>query len=86
MNHNLFSHPSECSVEITEEGFKLYNIEDSISVMDILDDMGYNARELLIKLKTNLLQSDFITEEEKNDTLQKLENYMYQNGYLRTTR
>jgi arginine decarboxylase len=86
MNHNLFSHPSECSVEITEDGFKLYNIEDSISVMDILDDMGYNARELLIKLKTNLLQSDFITEEEKNDTLQKLENYMYQNGYLRTTR
>jgi arginine decarboxylase len=86
MNHNLFAHPSECSVSITNDGFKLYNIEDSISVMDILDDMGYNARELLIKLKTNLLQSDFITEEEKNDTLQKLENYMYQNGYLRTTR
>ena len=86
MNHNLFSHPSECSVEITETGFILNNIEDSISVMDILDDMGYNARELLIKLKTNLLQSNFITEEEKNDTLQKLEIYMYQNGYLRTTK
>ena len=85
MNHNLFSHPSECSVEIDENGFVLKNIEDSISVMDILDDMGFNSRELLIKLKTNLLQSNFITEEEKNDTLQKLENYMYQNGYLRTT-
>jgi arginine decarboxylase len=85
MNHNLFSHPSECSVVITDNSFKIEKIEDSISIMDILDDMGYNARELLIKLKTNLLKAKFSAEEEKNDTLQKLELYMHQNGYLRTT-
>jgi len=85
MKHNLFEHPSECTVTITDDGFALDNIEDSISIMDILDDIGYNSKDLLLQLKTNLSQNDFNTEEEKNDTLQKLEIYMYQNGYLDTT-
>ncbi len=85
MNHNLFTHPNECSVEITDEGYKLHNLIESDNILDILDDIGYDKSQILIQLKNNLANSTFTTEEEKSDTLQKLEMYMYQNGYLRTT-
>ena len=86
MNHNLFTHPNECSIEITESGYQLHNIEESQNILDILDDIGYDKSQILIQLKNNLANSVFSTEEEKNDTLQKLELYLYQNGYLRTTK
>ena len=54
--------------------------------MAIAEDIGYDASKLLTNLKNKLAISDFRTEEEKSDTLQKLEMYLYQNGYLRTTR
>ncbi len=85
MSHNLFTHPNECSIEITEEGYTLQDIEESENILDILSDIGYDKAQILIKLKNNLANSAFTTEEEKSDTLQKLELYLYQNGYLRTT-
>ncbi len=85
MNHNLFTHPNECSIELTKDGFVLRDIIESQNILDILDDIGYDKRQILIQLKNNLASSLFSTEEEKSDTLQKLELYLYQNGYLRTT-
>lgn len=85
MNHNLFTHPNECSIEVTENGYRLHDIVESQNILDILDDIGYDKSQILIQLKNNLANSTFTTEEEKNDTLQKLELYLYQNGYLRTT-
>ncbi len=85
MSHNLFTHPNECSIEVTEEGYTFLNIEESENILDILDDIGYDKAQILIQLKNNLANSTFTTEEEKSDTLQQLELYLYQNGYLRTT-
>jgi len=85
MNHNLFTHPNECSVEIDENGYTLHDIEEAENILDILNDIGYDKSQILIQLKNNLANSTFTTEEEKSDTLQKLELYLYQNGYLRTT-
>ena len=85
MHHNLFAHPSECSITINDEGFEIENLKESSSVFNVLNFIGYNSAELLIKLKNQLSMSDFSTEQEKNDTLQKLELYLHQNGYLRTT-
>ncbi len=85
MNHNLFTHPNECTIEVTDSDYHLHNIEESQNILDILDDIGYEKSQILIQLKNNLANSTFSTEEEKNDTLQKLELYLYQNGYLRTT-
>jgi arginine decarboxylase-like protein len=48
-------------------------------------DLGYDESQILIQLKNNLAHTAFRTEEEKSDTLQKLEIILYQNGYLRTT-
>lgn len=85
MNHNLFSHPSECSISITENGYTLENIDESNSLLKIISSLGYDETKILIQLKNSLARSTFITEEEKSDTLQKLELYLHQNSYLRTT-
>ncbi|WP_321778360.1 biosynthetic arginine decarboxylase [Sulfurimonas sp.] len=85
MNHNLFTHPSEYTIKIDDEGYKIQNSFESKNILQILKSIGYNENNILQKLKQDLLSSNFITEKEKNDTLAKLETFVEQNGYLRTT-
>ncbi len=85
MQHNLFTHPSEYTIEIDDNSYTIKNAVESKSVLNILDSIGYNKDEILNKIETDLLNSDFITEKEKSDTLLKLKLFLEQNGYLRTT-
>ena len=85
MQHNLFTHPSEYTIKIHDNGYEIVHQEESKDIMQILNSLGYDDSKILKKLKDDLLQSSFITEKEKSDTLTKLETYIYQNGYLRTT-
>jgi len=85
MEHNLFTHPNEYTIEINDSGYEIKNEIESKNILNILESIGYNKEEILNKLKTDLLKSDFITEKEKCDTLAKLELFVAQNGYLRTT-
>jgi len=85
MGHNLFTHPNEYTININEISYQISNAVESKSTLNILDDIGYDKDKLLNKLKTDLLKSTFITEKEKSDTLSKLETFIHQNGYLRTT-
>ena len=85
MTHNLFTHPSEYTIEIDEDGYKIKNQVESKNILEILNSIGYDEKSIAKELKTKLNKSNFITEKEKNDTLAKLEIYLHQNGYLRTT-
>jgi len=85
MSHNLFTHPNEYTVIINENGFEVINEVESKNILDILESIGYDGDEVLTKLKADLLNSTFITKKEKDDTLSKLETFLKQNGYLRTT-
>lgn len=85
MQHNLFTHPNEYTIDIGDNSYKINNAVKSKSVLDILDSIGYDKDKILNRLKNDLLESDFITEQEKDDTLAKLETFLEQNGYLRTT-
>jgi arginine decarboxylase len=85
MNHNLFTHPSEFSIEIDEDGYKIVNKQESKNILEILETLGYSSKNVLNKLKSNLEISNFSTEQEKSDTLAKLELLVLQNGYLKTT-
>ena len=85
MNHNLFTKPSEYTININDTDYDITNEVESKSILNILDSIGYDQEEILKKLKTDLFNSEFITEKEKNDTLATLEIFMNQNGYLRTT-
>lgn len=85
MNHNLFTHPNEYTVSIDENGYTLKNFIESKNILSILDSLGYHKDKISAELKHKLNKSDFISEQEKNDTLAKLDIYLEQNGYLRTT-
>ena len=85
MNHNLFTHPNEYTINIDDSGYQISNEVESKNILDILDSIGYKKDKILNKLKNDLINSDFITEKEKCDTLAKLELFVTQNGYLRTT-
>ncbi|MCX6051493.1 MAG: biosynthetic arginine decarboxylase [Campylobacterales bacterium] len=85
MNHNLFTHPSEYTIHVNDSGYEITNEVESKNILDILESIGYEKNEILNKLKTDLSSSEFITEKEKDDTLAKLQIFLKQNGYLRTT-
>jgi arginine decarboxylase len=85
MQHNLFTHPNEYTIKITDSAYEILNPIESKSILDVLDSIGYNKEEILTKLKSDLEKSNFITKQEKSDTLSKLETFLNQNGYLRTT-
>jgi len=85
MNHNLFTKPSQYTIEIDDIGYKINNSIESKDILSILNDLGYDKDDILNKLKIDLQSSEFITKKEKSDTLSKLETFLKQNGYLRTT-
>jgi len=85
MEHNLFTHPNEYTISIDENSYEIMHEVASQNILEILDSIGYTSKDILNKLKSELLKSEFITEKEKFDTLSTLETLMHQNGYLRTT-
>jgi len=85
MQHNLFSKPNEATIILDEKGYTIELIEESNSLLKVIESVGYNPEKTLKKLKQQLKISSFITEKEKNDTLRQLEYYLNQNSYLRTT-
>lgn len=85
MNHNLFTHPSEYTIHINDVNYEITNEVESKNILDILESIGYEKSEISNKLKADLSSSEFITEKEKDDTLAKLQVFLQQNGYLRTT-
>ncbi|MFA6759847.1 MAG: biosynthetic arginine decarboxylase [Sulfuricurvum sp.] len=85
MNHNLFTHPNEYTISIDDQSYTINDALESKSTLEVLQSIGYNIDEINAKLKNRLITSYFISEQEKNDTLAKLELYLNQNVYLRTT-
>jgi len=85
MNHNLFTRPSEYTINIDDTSYNITNEVESKSILEVLSSIGYDKQSIVDKLKLDLKRSDFITETEKNDTLSKLDTFLKQNGYLRTT-
>jgi len=86
MQHNLFTHPNEYTIEIDDNSYIIKNEVESKNILDILNSIGYDDGEILNQLKLDLQKSDFITKKEKDDTLAELELFLKQNGYLRTTK
>lgn len=86
MQHNLFTHPTECTIIVDEEGYSIEKTVESRPLIEVIEDLGYNKDEILKQLKTNLADTVFITEKEKSDRLTQLEIFLFQNGYLRTTK
>jgi arginine decarboxylase len=85
MQHNLFTHPTEATVVFDENGdYKIEDIIQAQNLIDILDDMDYDIKEIEIRLRHKIADSRLIVEEKKKEIMGELYVYMSENNYLRT--
>jgi len=85
MQHNLFTHPTECIINFDEDGS--YRIDDLIeaqNLMDVLDDLDYDTSIIDKALKYRIEESTLISQDEKQELLGKLYLYLSENSYLKT--
>lgn len=85
MNHNLFTHPTECVVSFDNKGeYHISHTVDAQNLMNVLDDMKYDINDMDRVMKRMIEASDIIGENEKQDILDKLYLYLNENSYLKT--
>ena len=85
MKHNLFTHPTECTVIFDKNGdYNIENIIEAQNLMDVLDDLDYDINLINKSLKHKIEESSLINKEEKIELLGKLYLYLSENSYLKT--
>ena len=84
MKHNLFTHPTETTIEIDKNGYKIKNILESQSIYDILEDLDYDMKEVERYLKNNIDEIENITDKEKDIILGQIYLFLNDNTYLKT--
>ncbi|OQX75028.1 MAG: arginine decarboxylase [Campylobacteraceae bacterium 4484_4] len=82
MRHNLFTHPTEVTVTIDEEGYQVIRMIESQTIIDILDDLDYNPEDITARIKKLIETADL--KESKEALFARIAFYMEQNGYLKT--
>ncbi len=85
MRHNLFTHPTEATIMIDENGYKVENISESSSIINILDDLDYDTNEIQKRLSASIEKSNFIKNDKKESIFNILDKLLRENGYLKTT-
>ncbi len=84
MKHNLFTHPSEATVVLSDDGYKIKNIVEAQSIMDIIEDLDYNTKEITDILSKKIEESNLIDEKSKKYILGEIYLFLNDNGYLKT--
>ncbi len=86
MRHNLFTHPTEFSVVFDEEegGYRIENLLESQTILDVLEDLDYDTKEIERCLKQRLEDNKEISDDAKKEVLGQLYVMLSENGYLRT--
>ena len=85
MQHNLFTHPTEFSVVFDEKGdYEITKLIVAQNILDILDDMDYDIRDIERRLKQRIDESDLLEEDRRNDVLGRLYVFLSENCYLKT--
>lgn len=86
MRHNLFTHPTEFSVvfDDEEDSYEIENLLEAQTILDVLDDLDYDTKEIERILKQKIDDSVQISDENKKEVLGQLYVMLSENGYLRT--
>lgn len=84
MRHNLFTHPSEATVFVDKDGYRIENILEAQSIIDIMEDLDYNTKEVEEILKKKIENSNFIDDKAKKHILEEINYFLNDNGYLKT--
>jgi arginine decarboxylase len=83
MKHNLFTHPTEASIEIDEEGYKIVSLTQAQAICDIFDDLDYNTDEIKNNLVSKVKDSTLIQDDKKDEVLKEIELLLFDNSYLK---
>lgn len=84
MKHNLFTHPTEASVYIDENGYILKDIIEAQSILDILEDIDYDIHAIMDILNERISESSLVDEKQKKHILGELYLFLNDNGYLKS--
>ncbi|UOD34260.1 biosynthetic arginine decarboxylase [Deferribacteraceae bacterium V6Fe1] len=85
MQHNLFTHPTELTVNFDEDGnYEIKNIIEAQNILDILDDMDYDIKDVERRLKQKIEESEKINDDMRGYILGKLYVFLSENCYLKT--
>ena len=85
MQHNLFTHPTECVINFNEDGsYCINDLIEAQNLIDVLDDLDYDTNIIDKALKYQIEESTLISENEKRELLGKLYLYLSENSYLKT--
>jgi arginine decarboxylase len=82
MKHNLFSHPTECSVSFDGNGFVLKGIKQSESIDETIVQMGYPYSNLFDNLFAKLEETHFDRLDEKEQSLSFIKTLLMKSSYL----
>lgn len=85
MKHNLFTRPTEVSVDITDEAFTLSSLTHAENILSILEGIGYESANIVSALNDRINNTSLLNNNEKHATMAQLKLLLEQNGYLRTT-
>lgn len=86
MDHNLFVHPTEATIEINESGYMIKNLIESSSVIDILDDLNYDTTQVRQTLIENINNSSLTSVSKKEKMAERIAIFLEENGYLKTVK
>jgi len=76
MKHNLFSSPSQVNIVFQDSEMKIESFIKSQRILDIFEDLDYDTTEIVDKL---------LSTTNDDDLKEKLEEYLEDNSYLKTT-
>ena len=84
MKHNLFTHPTEVCIEVTNKGYEIKSIIENQSILDTLEDLDYDVREIMDNLNEKIEKSTLVDEKQKKHILGELFLFLNDSGYLKT--
>ena len=87
MRHNLFTHPTEFSIEFDDDlnkGYEITRLIEAQTSLDVLDDLDYDTKEIERRLKQHIEENQNLDEEGKKEMLGQLYVMLSENSYLRT--
>ncbi len=84
MKHNLFTHPSEATIFINDDGYEIKDSLEAQSVIDIMEDLDYDVGEINERLAQQIKSLDLIDDKAKSYILDEINVFLNDNGYLKT--
>ena len=83
MKHNLFTHPTEVTVNLNEDGYEISNFLKAQSIKEIFEDLDYDTDEILQNLKKNIDNLNSLNNNKKTNILNEIISLLNDNCYLK---